>query len=210
MESETVWGEIMTRFGFNKISFCAANFKRLSLFTFSFSLLVFSFSLFTVSAFAQIDEPYEQPQPDDAAPPPLKMISKAERTALDALDADVSERTKLSLLLMESRLKQAEDLYARDSFDAMFGELGGLDALIDNTLNFLKKNAGGRGKILNNYKKLELSLRKFTPRIELIRRELPARYEYWVRSLIKNVRAARSKAIEPMFGDSVVPLAKEN
>ena len=86
----------------------------------------------------------------------------------------------------------------------MFGELGGFDALIDDTLAFLKKNVSGHGKALNNYKKLEICLRKFTPRIELIRRELPAKYEYYVRGLMREVRAARSKAVEPMFADTVV------
>ncbi|HXG83878.1 MAG TPA: hypothetical protein VNI84_07615, partial [Pyrinomonadaceae bacterium] len=70
---------------------------------------------------------------------------------------------------------------------------------------FLNKNDTGRGKVLNNFKRLELSLRRFVPRIELIRRELPAKYEFYVRNLIKNVRAARSKAVEPFFSDSVVP-----
>lgn len=187
---------------FSKILLRPAAFKRLLFFA-------FHFSLFGLCALAQPDEPYRQPPPDDAVPPPLYLLSKTEKTSLDAL-ADVSERTKLSLALMEARMKRAEDFYARDTFDAMFVELGGFNALIDDALNFLKTNDKKRGKVLNNYKKLEISLRKFAPRVELIRRELPARYEYWVRSLARNVRAARSKAVEPLFGFSVLPDEKEN
>lgn len=203
MKSEKFGSGKRAPFNFNKISFRAFGLKSILLFA-------FSFLLFTFSAFAQTDAPpYEAPQPEDAVPPPLRLLSKQEKSSLDA-QTDVGERTKLSLDLMETHLKRAEDLYAQDSLDKMFDELGGFDALIDNTLDFLKKNVSGRGKALNNYKKLEISLRKFSPRIELIRRELPLRYEYWVRSLIKDVRAARSKAVEPLFGDSVVPQEKEN
>ena len=183
--------------GFGKTLFRIVSFKR-------FSLFAFHFLLFASCVFAQHDEPYQQLQPDDAAPPPLNIISKVEKSSLDA-ETDVSERTKLSLDLMEARLKRAEDFYAQNTLDQMFNELGGFNALIDNTLAFLKKNDNGSGRVLNNYKKLEISLRKFSPRIELIRRELPAKYEYWVRSLIRNVRAARSKAIEPLYGNSVLP-----
>lgn len=191
-------------YGFPGKSASTKNLKYLLLFTFHFSLFIFC-------AFAQELPPEEElpPPPEYVAPPPLKVISKAEKSSLEA-QTDVSERTKLSVSLMEIRLKSAEDLYAQNSFDRMFGELGGFHALIDETLDFLKKNDDGRSKVLNNYKRLELSLRKFSPRIELIRRDLPVKYEYWVRGLIKNVRVARSKAVEPLFGDSVVPNEKEN
>ena len=183
-------------------SFCSFA-RRFSLFAFGFSLLL-CFSC--ISAAAQDEQPpQQQPQPEDAAPPPLKMISRAEKSSLDA-EADISSRTKLSLTLMENRLGSAESFYNQNRFDEMFVELGGFSALINNALDFLKKNDNGRnGKVLNNFKRLELNLRRFAPRIELIRRELPAKYEFYVRGLLKTVRAARSQAVEPMFADTVVP-----
>ncbi len=133
-----------------------------------------------------------------------KLISRAEKSSLDA-EGDISGRTKLSLTLMETRLGSAESFYTQNRFDEMFVELGVFNALIDNTLNFLKKKDGGRnGKVLNSFKRLEINLRRFAPRIELMRRELPAKYEFYVRGLLKSVRAARSQAVEPMFDDSVV------
>lgn len=173
--------------------------KNFALFTFAFLFLVFSFG---VDASAQ-EETYQE-----TAPPPLKIISRSEKSSLDA-ESDVSDRTKLSLLLMENRLKKAEDYYAKESFAEMSGELGGFQALVDETLNFLNRRDDGRGKVLNNFKRLEINLRRFIPRIELIRRELPARYEPYVRNLIKNIRAARTKAVEPLFDDSVVPSEKK-
>ncbi len=169
--------------------------KTFSLFAFHFSLLVFC----CLTAAAQEDLP-----PEGSAPPPLNIISKQEKSSLEA-ETDISERTKLSLLLMETRLKNAEDLSARNSYSEMSDQLGGFNALMDNALNFLNQNDNGRGKVLNNFKRLEISLRKFTPRLELIRRELPFEHEFYVRRLIKKVRAARSKAVEPFFDDTVVP-----
>ena len=169
------------------------HFKNFSLFTFHFSF-VFLFAL-SISA--------QEEAAQDIAPPPLKIISKTEKSALEA-ETRISERTKLNLALMENRLKLAEDFAARSLYGEMSDELAGFHALTDDALAFLNKNDTGRGKVLNSFKRLELNLRRFIPRIELIRRELPARYEFYVRGLIKNIRAARSKAVEPFFGDSIV------
>lgn len=182
--------------------FQTARLKNFSLFAFYFSLLICCLCL---NASAQQEEP-----PEGSAPPPLSIMSKQEKSSLDA-ETDISERTKLSLILMEARLKNAEDFSAKSSFAEMSDELGCFNALMQNTLSFLNRNDTGRGKVLNNFKRLEISLRGFAPRIELIRRDLPLKYEFYVRMLLKKVREARSKAIEPMFSDSVVPVdAKGN
>lgn len=171
--------------------------KNLLLFAFHFSLLLVCFC---ANAPAQSDEEFEL-----TAPPPLKIYSKAEKSALDGAQ-DISERTKLALMLMDIRLKQAEDLSAKESYDEMQNELGGFHALVDESLAFLNRRDDGRnGKVLNNFKRLELNLRQFIPRVERIRRDLPARFEPYVRGLIKNLRVARSRAVEPLFSDSVVP-----
>lgn len=142
-------------------------------------------------------------EPKDTAPPPLKIVSKEETRQLNA-ETDIKKRTKLALDLMETRLKKAETLNSQQKYSEMFDELGGFHALMDKTLDFLDRNDDGGGKILNNFKRLEINLRAFLPRLELIRRDLPARYEFYVRDLAKNVRRARSKAIEPFFGQTVV------
>lgn len=192
----------------------AAHYKRFSLFTLRFSvpkLLAFHFSLFTFLLLALCAVvPAQDEQFDETAPPPLKMISRIEKSTLDA-ESNLSERTKLSLTLMENRLKRAEDLSAAESFAAMADELGGFHALIDDALAFLDRSGGAAasGKALNNFKRLEISLRRFIPRVELMRRELPARFEPYVRGLIKNLRAARARAVEPLFGDTVIPNDKK-
>lgn len=144
---------------------------------------------------------------DEIAPPPLRLLSQDEKTRLGA-ETDVKRRTKLAIELMEARIKQAEAMDAAENFDQMFVELGGFHGVMDNMLDFLNKSDRDSGKVLNNFKRFEIGLRGFTPRLELIRRELPIKYEQYVRILIKNLRAARAKAIEPLFDNSVVPVKK--
>ena len=143
----------------------------------------------------------------DIAPPPLKFVSKQELAQLNAV-LDVKKRTKLALELMAGRLKQAETFHAQEQLDDMFKQLGGFHGLMDNTLAFLDSGEKDSGRVLNNYKRFEIGLREYRPRLELIRRDLPLRYEFYVRTLIVFLRDARAKAVEPQFSDSVVPNKK--
>lgn len=163
-----------------------------------FYLLIFVFAFLFVSTVAAQDERQE------TAPPPLKIFSKAEKSQLDA-ETDVKRRTKLSLDLMEARLLKAETFGKQEEYREMFTELGDFHALMDNTINFLVNSDTNKGRVLNNFKRVELSLRKYVTRLELIRRDLPIKYELYVRNLVKYVREARTKAVEPMFGDTVLP-----
>ncbi len=150
-----------------------------------------------------------QDEVPEVAPPPVKLLSKDERSSLDAKAADLKARTKLALDLMDARLDAAEKWAAGRQFDTMFNELGGFHALMDDSIEFLnRRDTGSNGKVLDNFKRLEIGLRAFSPRIEVIRRELPIRYDDYVRRLMKFVRDARTKATEPLFSDTVVPTRK--
>ena len=164
-----------------------------------FFCLIFTFAV-TLAApvFAQQD------QSEDVAPPPLKFVSKSEKTQLSA-ETNVKKRTVLALTLMDARLVSAETFINQKQYDKMFDELGGFHALVDDTLNYLNRRDSDSGKVLNNFKRLEMSLRKYSPRLELIRREVPGRYEPYLRGLIINLRDARSKAVEPLFSNSILP-----
>lgn len=171
----------------------ASNFRAVF---FNLSLLISCITL-SSNVFAQ-NEQY------DVEPPPLKILSKTEKAQLEAAD-DIKQHTKLALELMEARLLSAENLSAKEEYREMFTELGGFHALVDNTLNFLDSKNTDSGKVLNNFKRIELSLRKYITRLELIRRDLPNRYELYVRRLVRYIRDARTKAVEPLFDDTVVP-----
>lgn len=168
-----------------------------------FLLLLFILVLCTPGSVFGQDTP-ERTFPPDAEPPPLKVISKEERDQLNR-ESNLKNRTKLSLGLMDARLKKAEENAANKNYREMFRELGRFHALVDNALYYLNRNNTGSGKVLNNFKRLEIGLREFLPRLELIRRELPVNYEFYVRTLILDVRDSRRKAVDPLFADTVLP-----
>lgn len=184
----------MKRLSFIVYQLSIVNFRKHFIFAL-FLLLAVHCSLLTANA--------QEDEQKDTAPPPLKFVSKEETKQLNA-ETDIKKRTKLALDLMEVRLKKAETLNAGEKYAEMFDELGGFHALMDKALEFLDRNDNGGGKVLNNFKRVEIALRAFLPRLELIRRELPVKYEFYVRDLAKYVRRARSKAIEPFFSETVV------
>lgn len=184
--------------------------KRLSVKIYHFSFInlsrffIFSF-LFLLASNCPHSSVYAQENEQrDAAPPPLKIVSKDERKQLEA-ETDVKKRTKLSLQLIEARLVNAENFNSQKQFAEMFAELGSFHALVDNILDFLNRNDNGKGKVLDNFKRVEINLRLFLPRIELIRRDLPDKYEPYIRDLVKQTRKAREKAVEPLFSNTIVP-----
>lgn len=196
-----VKGKVSGDLGFARPNAFIAKIRPFSLLPFSIFLFTFSFLLFSAPALAQ-DDP-----PEDQAPPPLRRLSESERTQLNS-QTDVKKRTKLGLDLMELRIRSSEITSVQKDFDSMYKDLGGFHALMDDTLAFLNKSDQDSNKVLNNFKKLEIGLRKFPPRLEVIRRDLPIKYEYYVRILIKYIRDARAKAIEPLFDDTVIPKKK--
>jgi hypothetical protein len=167
------------------------------------SVLIFLVAGFLLSSALLVRAQEPTPDLSRVAPPPIKVLSKEEKDQL-ASQTDTKKVTKIALALMESRMKKAEEADSQDNFDAMFVELGSFHALMDYTLAFLLDKHSDGKKAFNDFKRYELGLRGFTPRLELIRRDLPIKYEYYVRVLVKYLRDARSKAIDPLFGDSVV------
>jgi hypothetical protein len=170
----------------------------------SFFLLArLTFCLIVCLIFAAAVSAQESVADDLTAPPPLKILSKTEKKQLDETP-DIKKRTILGLALMEARVKRAEELDAQNEFAQMYEQLGGFHALIDYTLNFLYRNNVSQSN-LSNLKRFEMGLRAFPPRIEVIRRNLPIKYEPYLRSLNQFIRDTRSKAVEPFFSDSVIP-----
>ena len=164
---------------------------------FAVCFCVFSFTFLVSPASAQ------PPDQVDTAPPPLRMLTKEERTSLESTN-DVKARTKLALEYMTTHVSAAEAYNEKREYDAMFHELGGFHGLIDHTLLFLTKSDRTSNRVLDNLKRFEIGLRGFMPRLEGIHRELPFRYEDYVRKLIAYVRNARTKALDPLFSDSVI------
>lgn len=139
----------------------------------------------------------------DTVPPPLSIISKGEGEQLN-LQSDMKKRTELALDLMQSRLMKAETLSNEKKFKECLDELGGFQAIMGDAMVYLKKKNTGNGKSLSSFKRFEITLRSFVPRLEIVRRLLPEKFGYHVVQLMKSVRKTRSNAVEPLFSNTVV------
>lgn len=139
----------------------------------------------------------------DIAPPPLSFISKGEDEQLK-VQTDMKKRTELALTLMQNRLMKAETLSNEKKFKESLDELGGFQAIMSDAMVYLKRKNNGNGKVLNSFKRFEITLRSFVPRLEVMRRLMPDKFGYHVVQLMKSVRTTRSKAVEPLFSETVV------
>lgn len=162
-------------------------------------------SLLLLLTFSQpaLGQEGDDPLPEGVVPPPLNLISKEEKTGLEA-ERKISNRTKLALEMIETRLLKSETAAEKEDFQESLDQLGRFQALIRNTYGYLKQNEGDKSSF-KNFKRFEMALREFIPRLELLRRDLPYKYGYHVRQMIKFVRDARANALEPFFGDTVIP-----
>ncbi len=136
-------------------------------------------------------------------PSPKIVLTKEEKEVLGA-EKDEKKYLKLALTFMETRLKSAESQIDSGEYDSMLQNIGGFHALMDATFEFLKTNDPRRGRVLETFKKFEIELRGYTPRIENIRREVPNKYGAYLIKLLKRVREIRAKSVDRFFGDGVV------
>lgn len=200
VKSKKVIGKNLSYSNFGLIKSVKTNIKKNTKFL-TFSFLFFTFSLllcFSISA-----QPPADDRPEDLVPPPLNIISEDEQEKLEAEDK-MKERTKLALEFMEARIIKSEELLKSEDYTESLNQLGYFQGIIIDTMKFLKRNQNDKA-VLKHYKKLEMSLRDFMPRLELIRREMPYKYGYHVKYMLFFVRDTRSKALNPLFDDTVLP-----
>lgn len=161
-----------------------------------------AFVLLVFAAFSQPAAAQEKP-PEDLVPPPLILVSKGEGERLDAA-ADARKRTDLSLELIEARIMKAEKLSGEQQFAESLVEIGGFQGIILNLVKYLERNRTG-SKSLKSFKTLEISLRSYTPRVEIMRREMPPKFGYHLRSVLKFIRETRTRATDKLFDENFSP-----
>ena len=138
-----------------------------------------------------------------SAPPPMKFVSRSERTQLSAT-RDAKARARATIELAELRLARAEQLTAEQRYDSANAELGVYQGLIEDVLSHLGENKKAASKMRDTFKRLELALRAHCARIEAIRRVTPAEYAVHVKTICECARMARAEALNAFYGDTVV------
>jgi hypothetical protein len=140
---------------------------------------------------------------DDIAPPPVFTMSGAEKSQLTN-ESDLKRRTQLCLMLADSRLRSAEAATDREDFQAALLDLGSYQAIIENHIKFLERGNYRDGKVRDNFRRMDITLRSYTPRIETIRRTTPFEFAVHLKSILNFTRDARARALDSFFSDSIL------
>ena len=118
----------------------------------------------------------QQPRsPQMAAPPPMRFVSREERSQLTAA-RDAKARLKTSIDLALNRLTRVEDSTSQKNFVQASEELGGYLGLIADVRAFCGGMNRDKGSTRDLYRKLEITLRGQIPRLAVVRRTTPAAY----------------------------------
>ncbi len=136
-------------------------------------------------------------------PPLMKFVSREERDQLLASDGP-KERMRSSFELAEAHLKTAEDLTSNQQYVRAATELGCYQGLIEDALKFLKTQENRSNKVRDLCKRLELTLRAHSTRIESMRRMTPSDYAANVKALGIYLRDARAETLNFFYGETVI------
>ncbi|MDQ2977551.1 MAG: hypothetical protein M3R69_19340 [Acidobacteriota bacterium] len=137
------------------------------------------------------------------APPPLKIITRLERSQLNETK-DLKARLKTTIELAETHLTNAEAQTSLHEYDNAAAEAGKYWALIDDAFDSLKGLNRESNKTRDLYKRLELTLRAHGPRISAMRRGTPAEYAVWLKEIEDFARSGRTEALNSFYGHTVV------
>ena len=153
--------------------------------------------------FGQDAQPNDYQDANDTAPPPVFTMSGAEKSQLTN-ESDLKRRTQLCLMLADARLRSAEAATDREDFQAALLDLGSYQAIIENHIKFLERGNYSDGKVRDNFRRMDITLRSYTPRIETIRRTTPFEFAVHLKSILNFTRDARARALDSFFSDTIL------
>jgi hypothetical protein len=153
---------------------------------------------FYVSA-ATAQEPHVQEQ---TAPPPLKIISRTDRSQIDQ-SKDPKDRVRTTLELAEIHLAEVESQTSNREYIVAAAAAGRYWALVEDLFSFMKTMKTDSNKTRDLYKRAELALRAQGPRLSAIRRGTPAEYSVWIRKIEDFARDGRTEALNSFYGNTV-------
>ncbi|HYJ88669.1 MAG TPA: hypothetical protein VEW46_21565 [Pyrinomonadaceae bacterium] len=159
-------------------------------------------SLLLITVMNAIAGGQEPPRATDVSPPPLKTISRLERSQIDEAD-DSKSRVKITLTLAETHLANAEARTSQNDFAGASAAMGKYWALIEDVFAFLKTHKPESNKTRDLYKRVELALRAQGPRLTAMRRSTPAEFSVWIKEIEDFARNGRTEALNSFYGHTV-------
>ena len=146
----------------------------------------------------------QQPElPRLPAPPPMHLVSKAERSQLDEV-RDPKSRLHQTLTLAEDHLTRAEKLTEDKKFDEALSELGGYLGLIGDLRDFIATLNHDKNSTRDLYRHFEFQVRTHIPRLAVIQRSTPASYVPNIKDAEEFIKDTRAEALDSFYGHSVL------
>jgi hypothetical protein len=165
--------------------------------------LNFHYAIILAIFVAVSDVNAQQNQPvAPSVPPPMKFVPSEDRKQLSEV-TDPKSHLKLAIELAEERLSKAENFANMQQFDKTLTELGYYHGLIEKALEFLERKTK-RDKIRDLFKRLELTLRTHSSRLQGIRRISPYEYNQHIENIFDYTIEARNRSLNAFFGDDVL------
>jgi hypothetical protein len=140
---------------------------------------------------------------EQTAPPPLKIITRPERSQLNE-SKDQKARVKTTIELAETHLANTETATSQHNYDKAAAEAGMYWALVEDAFSFMKTMDRDSNRRRDLYKRLELALRAHGPRLSTIRRSTPVEYAVWIKEIEDFARKGRTEALNSFYGDTVI------
>jgi hypothetical protein len=147
---------------------------------------------------------FAQPRtPQMPAPPPMRFVSRDERSQLVATK-DLKSRLRTTLELAEAHLGRAEESTTQKKFEQASEELGRYLGLIDDARQLLGALDRDRNSTRDLYRRFDIALRAQVPRLAVMRRTTPADYAVHLKAAEEFARETRTEALESFYGHSVL------
>lgn len=137
------------------------------------------------------------------APPPMRFVSRSERSQLDAVK-DPKSRLRSSIKLAEDRLAKAENLTNQKAYDEASTELGGYLGLIGDLRAYISTFDREKGSTRDLYRHMEMAVRPHIPRLAVMRRSTPASYSPNLKDAEEYIKETRAEALDSFYGHSVL------
>lgn len=145
-----------------------------------------------------------QPQtPRLPAPPPLRLVSRSERSQLDEA-RDAKARLRATITLAEDHLTHAETLTEQKKFDEASAEVGSYLGLIGDLRDYVSKLNHDKTSTRDICRHFEWDVRLHIPRLAVMRRDTPAAYSLYIKDAEDFIKDTRAEALDSFYGHSVL------
>ncbi|MFN2577389.1 MAG: hypothetical protein ABR607_06825 [Pyrinomonadaceae bacterium] len=137
------------------------------------------------------------------APPPMRLVSKSERSQLDGA-RDPKARLRATMTLAEEHLVHAENLTEQKKFEEASAELGSYLGLIGDLREYIAQLNRDKTGTRDLCRHFEMDVRPHIPRLAVMRRSTPTSYSLYIKDAEEFIKETRAEALDSFYGHSVL------